>query len=115
MEARGRARRCPLGRLLKSIAVGLGCALCFSALADPRVAPDLLLAQERGEPSLFESRPLGEEQLAQLRGRLAAPLALQQTAVILWDEPRTGVPPSRSPNPPSAGSTVSAEASIHRK
>lgn len=115
MRARGRARRCPLGSLLKSIAVGLGCALCFGALADPRAASDPLLAQERGEAGVFDSRPLGEEQLARLRGRLASPPGLEQTAVILWDEPRPGVPPPRSANPPSGESSVSAAGSIHRK
>ncbi len=111
------ARRCLLGKLLKAIAVGFACTLSFGALADGGPARDLplLAAQEPLLPVLLGSRPADASQLAQLRAGMGAPLAAHRTGVILWDEPRPGIPPARSASAPSDSASITAAASILRK
>jgi hypothetical protein len=95
--------------LLCLIAFG-ACALSFSASADERPEPSALASHDA--PGLFadnEARAIGDEELEQLRGRLPAPMTLQQVGVVLWDEPRKGLPPQRgSQSPPPSGVTVGA-------
>jgi hypothetical protein len=110
-------------RWLKSIVVGFAFALCFSALADDRVARERL-ENDRVEPSLFEasifgeneSRCLDDEELADLRGRLLAPMGLQQAGVVLWDEPRKGLtpPPPRNGGEQPHGPSITGGGTIHR-
>ena len=74
-----------------------GMLLAFSALAhearDGAAAPDLF-----GE----NATPVAEQRLESLRGQRPAPTQLQQVGVVLWDEPRPGVPPARSAEPQGA-------------
>jgi hypothetical protein len=95
--------------LLCLIAFG-ACALSFSAFPGEPPEPSALASHDA--PGLFadnEVRAVRDEELEQLRGRLPAPMTLQQVGVVLWDEPRRGPPPQRgSQSPPSSGVTVGA-------
>lgn len=99
---------------LRTSAVAVACALCTGALAEER--PGIPRAQApSGLAAVLEREPLEEERLAQLRGRLATPAELQQQAgVVLWDEPRKGVPPVRNGAEPGAGVSVTTSFTIHR-
>ena len=97
-------------RLLNAIVVGLSCALCSSALADDRADPIVLLL---GLPE-SQQRLIDDEELAQLRGRLAIPAVPQQPSVILWDEPRRGAPPPRT-DAPAGAAQVNTVYTIYRK
>jgi hypothetical protein len=104
---------------LKSIVFVLACAFGSSALADERAAQNVPAshAEEPGRVTVDVSRPLEDEQLAKLRGRLATPADLQQAGVVLWDEPRKGLPPPpvRTSGEPPSASSVSTSFTIHVK
>ncbi len=99
---------------MKSAAMGLAWALfCSSALAEDRV--ELNSRALEGVDSLYtqtQGRPLDDQQLDQLRGRLAAPMP-QQAGVVLWDEPSKGLPPVRGTSEPHNGSSVTTTFTIH--
>jgi hypothetical protein len=77
---------------LRTIAVCAGCALASSALADEQPNRGAL------EKAVFSDtglHPVDNERLEELRGRLPGPAILQPAGVVLWDEPRKGLPPQR--------------------
>ena len=101
---------------LNAAAVGLAWALCFSTHAEDRRAPSLRHVSTHASEALAEqSRPLQDEQLEKLRGRLALPTATQQAGVVLWDEPRKGLPPSRTGADATVNGSVSTSFTIHSR
>ena len=100
-------------RTLRTSLVAIACALCTGALADEPAG--VVEGQQPGGLAAALSRePLEEERLAQLRGRLATPTDLQQAGVVLWDEPRKGLPPPRNGAEASASVNVTTSFTIHR-
>jgi hypothetical protein len=85
--------------------LGVACVLAPSAFADEdslrQVALDLAAIFAE-----VDARPLDNERLEGLRGRLSGPTSLN-AGVVLWDEPRKGAPPQpgRSESPPPSGMT----------
>ena len=101
---------------LNAAAVGLAWTLCVSAHADDGRAPTLRQVSSHASEALAgESRPLQDEQLEKLRGRLAVPTATQQAGVVLWDEPRKGLPPHRTGADTSVNGSVSTSFTIHSR
>jgi hypothetical protein len=84
-------------RALRKVAFGLACALAAPAFAgepEPlkQVAEDL--AQIFADVRIT---PLDDGKLEELRGGIAS-RPLMHTGVVLWDEPRKGLPPQRGIN-----------------
>jgi hypothetical protein len=80
---------------LKSITLGFACVLSFGTLADNRPDADVFADEDPGILGHPQVLPVQDDQLDQLRGRLPAPMTLQQVGVVLWDEPRKPLPPHR--------------------
>jgi hypothetical protein len=101
---------------LNAAAVGLAWALCISAHAQDRRAPSLHHVSTHASGALAEQgHPLQDEQLEKLRGRFAVPTATQQADVILWDEPRKGLPPARTGADATVNGSVSTSFTIHSR
>jgi hypothetical protein len=87
VERNGRVGRGFLASIVVAWTLTLG-----SALADDRV--ESAHVGMRGSSGLFdEALPVRDEKLEALRGKMSALISLDRVGVILWDEPRKGVPP----------------------
>ncbi len=103
-----------LKRAVQAIALGAACLFAGNAFADEadlkQVAQDLA--------QIFDDvriTPLEDQKLDEMRGGIAS-RPLMHTGVVLWDEPRKGLPPQRGSNgePPAGAATGGIQINIVR-
>lgn len=99
----------------EAIAAGVALAMCASALAQEQPDASAAVAEAEARPAFarVHALPLDDERLAQLRGRRATPGDLTQAGVVLWDEPRKGLPPVRNGGEPVGNVNVTSSFTIH--